>query len=108
MASLFHLLSEAAWAEAQGAGLYRPPSLATEGFIHLSTEAQWRATAARFFRGQAGLRLLELDAEALAPHVRFEAADGDAFPHLYAPLQLTAVRSSRALAVAEDGAVTFR
>lgn len=101
--TLFHLTTEAAWAEAQRLGEYRAPSLASEGFIHLSTAAQWRRTAQRFFLGQSGLVLLEIDSARLTAEVRFEQADGEAFPHLYGPLELAAVTRVQGLTVDARG-----
>ena len=94
---LFHITTRAAWDAARAAGEYRPESLAREGFIHLSTAAQWRATLARFFGGQRDLVLLVIRSEALRAPVRFDPADGDHFPHLYGPLDLDAVVEARDL-----------
>lgn len=94
--ALFHLTTDDAWRAAQPGGEYRPASLSREGFIHLSTEAQWPLTARRFFAGQQGLVLLVIDAAKLV-NVRFERADEDEFPHLYGPLPCTAVVEVRAL-----------
>lgn len=102
---LFHITTRAAWAEAQRDGVYRAPSLATEGFIHLSTGAQWRETAARFFRGATDLVLLELNESLLGP-VKYEPADGQHFPHLYAELSCSAVVATRRFEVSAEGAIT--
>jgi uncharacterized protein (DUF952 family) len=91
---LFHILTAVEWERARVGEAYRPASLATEGFIHLSTETQWQRTLARFFAGQPGMVLLEIEATGL--DVRFEPADGELFPHLYAPLPIAAVVSVRA------------
>jgi uncharacterized protein (DUF952 family) len=103
---LFHLTTQAAWEAARPTGEYRADSLKTEGFIHLSTAAQWRRSAARFFRGQKGLVLLELRGDGL--DVRFEPADGEHFPHLYGPLPVAAVRDVFELEVGADGEASFR
>jgi uncharacterized protein (DUF952 family) len=103
---LFHLTTQAAWEAARPTGEYRADSLKTEGFIHLSTAAQWRRSAARFFRGQKGLVLLELRGDGL--DVRFEPADGEHFPHLYGPLPVAAVRDVFELEVGDDGEASFR
>ena len=94
---LFHITSERAWQAAIAQGSYRAPSLNAQGFIHLSDERQWPLTLQRFYAGQQGLVLLVLDSEALTAEVRFEAADGDSFPHLYGPLNLDAVVEVRPL-----------
>ena len=94
---LFHITTHDAWEHARRDGVYRAASLDDVGFIHLSIERQWAEVRERFHAGVGGLVLLEIDAERLQGEVRFEAADGDRFPHLYAPLNLDAVLSVRAL-----------
>lgn len=91
MDTLFHICARSDWEEARRRGEYRTASLESEGFIHLSTPDQVAATADRFYRGQTGLVLLVIDAGRLLPEVRYEAADGALFPHLYGPLPLGAV-----------------
>jgi uncharacterized protein (DUF952 family) len=102
---LFHITSERAWLDAQAVGEYRALSLSTEGFIHLSTEAQWPRTAQRFFRGQTGLVLLSMLQERLTAEVKFEPADGESFPHLYGALNLDAVTQAVPLRVEADGRI---
>jgi uncharacterized protein (DUF952 family) len=87
--SLFHITREEDWKSSVTE--YRAPSLDTQGFIHLSTEAQWPRTQERFFKGQAGLVLLEIDVSKLRAPVKHEPADGELFPHLYGPLNVDAV-----------------
>ena len=101
----FHLTTTQAWDEAQRTGAYRPESLAREGFVHLSEERQWRATAARFFRGKTDLVLLVIDGARLSAEVRHEAADGDSFPHLFGALEVEAVVEALAISVGDDGSV---
>ncbi len=107
---LFHITTAAAWTAAQRAGAYVAPSLATAGFIHLSGEHQWLATANRFYRGQRDLLLLVIDPARLTAPVRWEdgappAPDGAQFPHLYGPLALAAVAAALPLPVDADGAI---
>jgi len=100
---LFHITPRIDWDAAVARGEYRAASLEAEGFIHLSTDAQWPSTLQRFFRGREGLVLLAIDPSRLTHEVRFEAADGDRFPHLYGPLDLGAVIDVRPLALGADG-----
>ena len=103
---LGHIVTAGVWAAARASGTYAPPSLAaegrgiylapsleTEGFIHLSTEEQRRATQARYYPGHSGLVLLRIDPVRLFSEVRYEAAHGELFPHLYGPLNLEAIVS---------------
>lgn len=108
---LFHITTGEAWAAAQATGAYRAPSLATHGFIHLSSAAQWLATANRFYRGQPDLLLLVIDPMRLTAEVRWEdgvppAADGAQFPHLYGALEVAAVVAAVPLPVATDGTIS--
>lgn len=102
---LFHITTADAWKRATAAGEYRAPSLETEQFIHLSTDAQWIRTAQRFFRGQHGLVLLSIRPDRLKAEVKFERADGEDFPHLYGALNLDAVVEVFPLPMGDDGAI---
>jgi len=93
---LFHLTTREAWQRAVGLGMYRSPSLESEGFIHLSTEDQWPRTHARFFSDAIDLVLLVIDPDRVTD-VRWEPADGEAFPHLYNALAIDAVVEVREL-----------
>ena len=80
--------------------VYSPPSLATEGFIHLSTAAQLLPTARRHYACRSDLLVLSIDVDALeALDLRWDhvPARGEAFPHLYDPLPLRCVREVRSL-----------
>jgi uncharacterized protein (DUF952 family) len=100
---LFHITSRAEWERAQATGEYRPPSLASEGFVHLSRDRQWRAVADRLFRGRPDLVLLSIRRDGLRSELREEDADGDRYPHLYGPLNTDAVVAALPLPVNDDG-----
>ena len=88
---LFHITTRTAWNHAQSSRAYRPPTLDSEGFIHLSTDEQWRHTLHRFYRDEPDLVILRIDPSRLRSELRFERADGEDFPHLYGPLEVEAV-----------------
>jgi uncharacterized protein (DUF952 family) len=106
---IYKICPEALWREAEAAGRFEgAPVDRADGYIHFSTAAQLRETAARHFAGQGGLVLVSVDAEALGGDLRYEPSrGGDLFPHLYGPLPLSAVRGVAALPVAPDGAHVF-
>jgi uncharacterized protein (DUF952 family) len=102
---VYKIAPGALWREAEETGLFTgaPVDLA-DGFIHFSTAEQAQETAARHFRGQAGLLLIAVEAERLGPALRFEPSRGGAlFPHLHASLSLGAVRWIAPLALDGDG-----
>ena len=90
---IYHILSKAAWMQAQEGGSYAPETLEAVGFIHCSTLEQVLGSAQGFFKGQDGLLLLTIDASAVDHEILFEdlAGEGMLFPHIYSPLNLDAV-----------------
>lgn len=88
---LVHLCPRSDWLAALGQGEYRPASLAQEGFIHASRPDQILAVANALFCGQPDLLLLWLNPQLLAVDVRWESVGDEIYPHLYGPLNLSAV-----------------
>jgi phosphopantothenoylcysteine decarboxylase/phosphopantothenate--cysteine ligase len=88
---LGHLAPRRAWEHAQPTGMYAPPSLEANGFVHLSRLDQIPRVYAHLYAGREDLVLLKIRFAAVAEHLRWEAADGETFPHLYAPLPVEAV-----------------
>lgn len=80
----------------------------SDGYIHFSTAAQARETAAKHFAGAQGLFLAALDSDALGDALKWEVSRGDAlFPHLYGPLRLSDILWCQPLPLAEDGSHAF-
>ena len=107
--TIYKIMPRALWLEAQRLGAFdgAPVDLA-DGFIHFSTAEQVRETAARHFASQDDLLLLAIDEARLGPELRFEPSRGGAlFPHLYAPLPLTAVLWEKPLPMRADGGHDF-
>lgn len=74
-----------------------------DGYVHFSTAAQARETAAKHFAGAEGLWLLALEADALGGTLKWEPSrGGDLFPHLYAPLRLADVIWAKPLPLEGD------
>ncbi len=77
-----------------------------DGYIHLSTQAQLTETVDKHFAGQTGLWVAAVDLDALDGAIKWEESrGGQQFPHLYAPLPLSAVIAYGALARDDSGAV---
>lgn len=105
---LVHLCTLAEWEQAQRSGERVAPSLATEGFLHLSAPHQVHLPANRLFAGRADLLLLWIDPDRLEAPVRWEPGvpedpDSMRFPHLYGPLPATAVIGTSYYACDEKG-----
>lgn len=103
--TIYKICPQTLWREAEAKGVFTgaPVDLA-DGFIHFSTAAQASETARRHFAGQDGLLLVAVDAAKLGAALKFEVSrGGDLFPHLYAPLDLGAVRWVKPLPLGADG-----
>lgn len=110
--SIYTLVRGGDWRTAEAVGEYRGSADDTrDGFLHFSTAAQVRASAAKHRSGEPDLLLVEVDAAALGDALRWEpAASGSRpglFPHLYGPLPLGAVRGTTKLPLNPDGTHTF-
>ena len=105
--TIYKICPNALWREAETKGVFTGALIdVTDGFIHFSTASQAAETARRHFAGQADLLLVAIDADRLGSALRYEASrGGDLFPHLYAPLELSAVRWVKPLPLAADGHV---
>jgi uncharacterized protein (DUF952 family) len=88
---IFHITQSHQWESAKQVGTYSTESLRTEGFIHCSTLQQVIKTANRFFSNQKDLVLLSINADNVKSKIKYEAADGDEFPHIYGELNIDAV-----------------
>jgi release factor glutamine methyltransferase len=100
---LIHLCLEEEWQAAQDQGIFKSKSLEHEGFIHCSQPHQILQVANRFYLGIPGLVLLWVDPQKITSDIRWEAADGVLFPHIYGPINLDAVFSVTDLNPDDDG-----
>jgi uncharacterized protein (DUF952 family) len=105
---ILHLCTRDEWAAALIAGTYEAATLASQGFIHCSTEDQVHVPATALFCGRLDMVLLEIDESRLPVPIVWEKGDpphpdGWLFPHLYAPLPAAAVISTRAYVPEADG-----
>jgi uncharacterized protein (DUF952 family) len=108
-AFIYKICPEALWRKAEGDGRFDgAPVDLEDGYIHFSAAGQVRETAARHFAEQDGLLLIAIDPDALGDNLRWEVSrGGQLFPHLYAPLPLSAVRSKTRLQRDTDGRFVF-
>lgn len=105
--TIYKISPETLWREAERTGIFTGAPVDTaDGFIHFSTAAQAVETARRHFAGQDGLLLVAVEAARLGDALKFEVSrGGDLFPHLYAPLDLGAVKWVKPLPLGSEGHV---
>ena len=100
---IVHIVERRLWEQAQQAGEYRAASLATEGFIHASRPEQVLLVANRFYSLVPDLLVLWIEPQRLLAPLRYEAVDGDVYPHIYGPLNLDSVQRVCPLTPDADG-----
>ena len=89
---IFHIIEKEAWEIYKDFDLYRPESLKNEGFIHCSKSNQVVEVANHFFSGQSRLLLLAIESGKVDSDILYEdAGNGNFFPHIYGPLNLSSV-----------------
>jgi uncharacterized protein (DUF952 family) len=106
---IYKIIGSDEWREAAAAGVFAGAAVdRADGFIHFSTAGQAAETAAKWFANREDLTLAAVDAEALGADLHWEPSRGGAlFPHLYAPLPMSAVVWSRPLPLGADGRHVF-
>ncbi len=106
---IFKICSVAEWSAALFKNVFEgSPADEADGFIHFSTAAQVRETAAKYFANANDLYLLEVDTRLLKDPLRWEESRGGAlFPHLYGVLPTSAVTAVHPLPLGQDGLHQF-
>jgi glutathione S-transferase len=113
MTFIYHIATATAWARARTDGQYTMSTLdrtlAEEGFIHASTAAQVALVANKYYQGEPDLLLLVIDPGLVDAEIRYEPVPGQPlpYPHIYGPLNLSAVVQSPPFTPAPDGQFTF-
>ena len=108
-AYIYNLCCGEAWDEAVGLGRYEGSDLdRTDGFIHFSTAAQVRETAAKHMSGVSGLVLLKVPVDAVEDALKWEKSrNDDLFPHLYRALRTDEVVQATPLDLDGNGDHVF-
>jgi uncharacterized protein (DUF952 family) len=90
---IYKILLPAEWAAFEAAGVFEGSPLdRADGFVHLSGAAQVAGTAGRYFAEEPELVVLAVDPAPFGDRLRWERSpSGEDYPHLYAPLPLSAV-----------------
>ncbi|MCB2178615.1 DUF952 domain-containing protein [bacterium] len=101
---IYHIVSKSDWEKAADTDTYRGDTLATEGFIHCSDIDQVIDVANFRFRGRTDLLILTVDPDKLSAPLKYEdGGDGRLFPHIYGPMDKSAVMSVTDFPPQEDG-----
>lgn len=111
--TFYHIAYESDWIEALKTGEYRVSTkgrtLEEQGFIHGGTAAQVAPVANMIYGEDEGLVVLVIDESKLTSEVRYDDVPGwdSPFPHIYGPLNVSAVSETRPLVRGSDGKHVF-
>lgn len=103
----YKIIAAEEWAGIVDSGAYGGSVVdLADGYIHLSTEAQFAETAGKHYVGRDGLMSLTVDLTALGDAVVWEPSrGGQLFPHIYGPLPAASVTARRLFRVDNDGVI---
>jgi len=106
---IYKICPDNLWRQAERDGAFTgAPVDVADGFIHFSTAAQVKETAAKHFAGQSGLLLVRVHASKLGDALKWEPSRGGAlFPHLYGPLAVGVAHKVEPLPRGPDGGHMF-
>lgn len=90
---IYHITTKKQWEAAKAVGSYESDTLATEGFIHCSTEQQVPGVLERYYAGKTGLVKLKIEKTKIERPLIFELAGSinEVFPHIHGAINLDAV-----------------
>ena len=74
-----------------------------DGFIHFSSEEQVKETLKKYYLNQKNLMLLKVDTLKLDHLIWEQTSDGNMFPHLYSPLELSNIIEESEITLKDDG-----
>lgn len=90
---IYKIFRSEEWSALQEAGESAgAPIDVADGYVHFSTAAQVRETAAKHFAGEDAVFLLACDGDVMGEDLTWEMSRGDAlFPHLYRFIRMSDV-----------------
>jgi uncharacterized protein (DUF952 family) len=101
---IYKVCTEFEWQEAKNKGkLIGLKKDIEDGFIHFSGDDQIAGTLKKFYQNQKDLILLKVDTLKLDHLIWEQASDGNMFPHLYSPLDLSNVVEEFEIFLKDDG-----
>jgi len=100
----YHLVPSSVWDTGKSSEWYKPEAYDVDGFIHCTNGIDQLVDVANMFyvTDAREFRVLILDAGRITSDVRYDD-DGQLFPHIYGPLNTSAVIGELAVTRAQDG-----
>ncbi len=102
---LYKIVTASHWLSAHALD-YLPPMQIDidDGFMHFSTAKQLRKTLELYFSGERGVVILAIERQQVQENLKWEPSrGGDLFPHLFAPLEKSAIVWHKTVDVSSAG-----
>ena len=100
---IYRIETQERWQQAFQEGEYVPDTFEEDGFIHCSALEQIVDVANNLYRGTRDLVLLCISQQLLEAETLWEPAEGLYYPHIYGPLNLSAVTAVVPFPCGTDG-----
>ena len=101
---IFKIIDVKEWQKVKQSETYLGSSKDIEdGYIHFSGEEQVEGTLKKYYANQKDLVLLKVKTLKLDHLIWEQASDGNMFPHLYSPLDLSNVVEEYEISLQDDG-----
>ena len=101
---VYKICTKAEWLEAKTKGKFNGSKKDIEdGYIHFSDKEQLKGTLNKFFSNQKNLILLKIDTLKLDHLIYEQSSDGNMFPHLYSPLDISNISNEYEIISNESG-----
>jgi len=101
---IYKICTKSEWSEIKDKDQYLGTKKDLEdGYIHFSSEEQVEGTLKKFYSNQKDLLLLKVDVFKLEHLLWEQASDGNMFPHLYSPLNVSDIIDEFEISLREDG-----
>jgi uncharacterized protein (DUF952 family) len=101
--NIYLLSSQAEYRQALDKGMLIRDSLQSEGFIHASPKSQLNRLANKYYQNKIQPLILVVEKKLISEKVRWEPATGGLYPHIYGPLNTSAITKVEEISLAEDG-----
>ena len=101
---IFKVIDKDEWQKVKQSGTYGGSEKdRKDGYIHFSEEDQVKETLNKYYPKKENLVLLRVNAFKLEHLLWEQASNGDMYPHLYSPLDISTVVNEYELTLNEDG-----
>lgn len=105
---IYLLMNPADLDTARRAGIWDPPSHATDGFIHAAPANELTRVANKHYRQFDELKVVSLRHERVRSEILWEPASNGLYPHIYGPINMDAAEQVMTVRKGADGTYSIK